>query len=316
MVVSVASGKGGTGKTTVAVNLFLASAALKSGGVSHGGEREILDPGITFLDCDVEEPNAHIFLKPDIHEHVSVFTMVPRIIPERCSHCGTCARVCVFNAILSAKQTTVVLERLCHGCGACVLFCPRKAVVEDCREIGVIEIGSVGPGLVFGQGILRTEEVLTTRVIAELKRRVKRQGFTIIDAPPGASCPMVEAVKGSDFCILVAEPTPFGMHDLALAVEVVRKLGIAAGVVVNRSDSGDRSIFRFCDDHHLPVLLEIPFDRKLMEYYADGRACVCCSERYLDMFKLLFTRLNEEVRKQSGSMGKRPKNGVTIGRDP
>ena len=293
MVVSVASGKGGTGKTTVAVNLFLACASLKSEECPHFEQegRELLNGEITFLDCDVEEPNAHIFLKPKIDERLIVTTMLPRVLPEKCSHCGTCTQVCSFNAVLATKRTTLVLERLCHGCGACVLFCPQKAMVEDGKEIGTVETGTLGPDLVFAHGILKTGEILTAKVIAELKRRVKREGLTIIDAPPGASCAVVEAVKGSDFCILVTEPTPFGLHDLAIAVEVVEKLGIPAGVVVNRSDTGDRRVFEFCRERQLPILIEIPFDRELMEAYAGGHAAVRWSEHYLGLFKLLFERL-------------------------
>lgn len=233
MIISVASGKGGTGKTTIAVNLALS-----------------ID-NVQFLDCDVEEPNAHIFLKPQIKEQKKAYIPVPEIDESKCVYCGKCAKVCVYNAIAvlsgqeGKKGTTLVFAHLCHGCGACSALCPEKAIKEVNREIGVVELGDCGK-IDFAHGMLNIGEAMSPPLIRQVKDEINLKKTVIIDAPPGTSCPVVASVKGSDFCVLVTEPTPFGLNDLILAVEVLRKIKIPFGVVVNRADLGNTKTEEYC----------------------------------------------------------------------
>ncbi len=275
MVISVASGKGGTGKTTVAVNL-----ALSAGG------------GIQFLDCDVEEPNAHIFLKPDIISKHRVFIPVPEVDDARCSYCGRCQEVCAYNAVAVIKPGGAVCGRvlvfpaLCHGCGSCSYFCREGAVTEKEREIGVIEKGKAG-GIEFAHGVLNIGEAMAPPVIRKLKKLIDPSKKVIIDAPPGTSCPMVETVKESDFCLLVTEPTPFGLNDLLLAVEVLRKAGVPFGVVINRADLGNNKTEQYCRSENIPVLMRIPFRKDIAEAYSKGEVIVDVFPEYREKFKML-----------------------------
>jgi MinD superfamily P-loop ATPase len=265
MIVSVASGKGGTGKTTVAVNLALAL------------EDSVL---VDFLDCDVEEPNAHLFLHPVLETSESVTLPVPVIDESKCSGCGICAEVCAFHAILSFGNRVITFPELCHGCGGCARFCPQGAITEAAREIGVVEAGWVGApaaeaGAVRGIGFIHGRVNIGTALAPPVVKAVRSKaasanGVVIIDSPPGTSCPVVASVKGSDYCILVTEPTPFGLNDLMLAVDMVRELGIPFGVVINRAGLGDDKVAAFCRQENIPVLLEIPFDRRFAASYARG----------------------------------------------
>ena len=210
MIISIASGKGGTGKTLVATNLALSVA--KQGKVQ-------------FLDCDVEEPNAHIFLKPVFSRREQVCIPVPSIDEKKCTYCGKCSEVCAYRAIAVLKSRVLVFPELCHGCGACSYLCPEDAISEEYRETGIVEIGSSN-GIEFIHGKLTIGEAMATPVIREVKKHIDTEKIDIIDVPPGTSCPVVEAVKGSDYCVLVTEPTPFGLNDLVLAVEMVKSLNI------------------------------------------------------------------------------------------
>lgn len=256
LTVSVASGKGGTGKTTVAVNLALALRDLRP---------------IQFLDCDVEEPNAHFFLKPRIETSEEVATLVPEIDEARCDHCGTCARVCAYNALAVVKDTVLVFGGLCHGCGACAHLCPQGAIREVPLRVGVIERGRAG-AIDFLQGRLDVGRAMSPPIIRALKRRLDPARTVIIDAPPGTSCPVVESIRHSDLCLLVTEPTPFGLHDLELAAGEAKALGIPRGVVINRADGGpgDGRIKAFCAEEGIPLLMTIPFDRRIAEAYSRG----------------------------------------------
>jgi len=279
MIISVASGKGGTGKTTVAVNLAL----------SIGG-------GVQFLDCDAEEPNTHIFLKPAIKKTEKVFIPIPEIDEKKCSFCGKCRMVCAYNAIavVSAsgekKGSILVFPNLCHGCGSCAYFCPEHAIKEVDKEIGEIEIGDVGT-MQFIHGRLNLGEAMAPPVIRKIKRYIDRTRNVVIDAPPGTSCPVVETVRGGDFCILVTEPTPFGLNDLILAVEVLRKLAIPFGVVINRSDLGNKKTDLYCRDQNIPVLMRIPFRREIAVAYSKGEAMVGAFPEYKKDFKKLFDKI-------------------------
>ena len=227
MIISVASGKGGTGKTTVAVNLSLSI------------------PNVQLLDCDVEEPNAHIFIKPKIDSKLFVSIPVPKVDKSKCNYCGRCAGVCEYNAIAVLKDNILVFSELCHGCGACSTLCPQNAIKEVDREIGLVEIGTKGD-LQFGHGRLNIGEAMSPPLIRAVKEHSNPVRTVIIDAPPGTSCPVIASIKNSDFCVLVTEPTPFGLNDLVLAVEVLRKLKIPFGVVINRSDLGNLDTHNYC----------------------------------------------------------------------
>jgi len=269
MIISIASGKGGTGKTTVATNLALSI-----------GECQ-------FLDCDVEEPNAHIFLKPQIMESRPVGIPVPQVDLEKCTYCGKCAEVCQFHAIAVIKENVLTFPELCHGCGACSLLCPEDAITEVDRKIGVLEIGKSN-GIRFIHGILEISEAMSPPLIRAVKDAAHSDGITIIDVPPGTSCPVIEAVSGSDFCLLVTEPTPFGLNDLILAVKMLRILKIPFGVAINRSDVGDDEVDNYCHMVDIPILMKIPMDRELAVAYSKGTPLVVAKPEWRDTFvKLL-----------------------------
>ena len=270
MVISCASGKGGTGKTTVATTLALS-----------------LGHNVQLLDCDVEEPNAHVFIKPDITDSQEVTIAVPKIDNAICNYCGECARICAYHALAVVKNAVVTFSNLCHGCGGCSLLCPEKAISETGKIIGIVERGKAGD-IDFVHGKLNIGEVLSPPVIRAVKKHIAEQKVTIIDAPPGTACPVIAAIKNSDFCILVTEPTPFGLHDLKLAVEVVQQLQIPCGVVINRAGIGDGHVAAYCSDAEIPVLLRIPFDRDIAVAYSRGIGLVDTKEEYRAMFKQMY----------------------------
>jgi len=289
MIISIASGKGGTGKTTIAVNLALTLANDK-------------EKNVKFLDCDVEEPNAHLFLKPVITSSESVEIPVPEIDDNKCTYCGKCAKVCVFNAIAVTKNKVLVFPGLCHGCGACTLFCPEKAIHEEGREIGILEEGKTG-SISFTGGRLNIGEAMAPPIIRKIKKRIigdnikgkhneiSNDHITIIDAPPGTSCPVIESIKDSDYVILVTEPTPFGLHDLILAVEVLQKLKIPHGVVLNKCDIGDHKVEEYCKEKDIPLLLFIPMDKEIAVAYSQGTPVVQINSSYKQKFSQLFQKI-------------------------
>lgn len=279
MIIAVASGKGGTGKTTVAVNLAL---ALQS---SHP---------VQFLDCDVEEPNAHFFLKPRIEESREVMTPVPEIDDCLCNYCGRCAEVCAYNALAVVKNAVLVFSELCHGCGACSLLCPEKAIRETGERIGVVESGRAGE-IRFAHGRLDIGRAMSPPLIRALKKEMDSNVNVIIDAPPGTSCPVIESLKRSDFCLLVTEPTPFGRHDLELAAGTAREMEIPCGVVINRASlgGGDGLVRDFCAREGIPVLMTIPFDRKIAEAYSRGQTVLDAFPDYRRAFLGLFENIGK-----------------------
>ena len=279
MVIAVASGKGGTGKTTVATSLALAISRRYR---------------VQFLDCDVEEPNAHIFLKPRMEQTETVAIPVPRVDREKCTYCGRCADVCPQHAIAVFPGQVLVFAELCHGCGACGLLCPQRAITEVGRPVGTVELGKAGE-MTFVQGRLNVGEAFAPPVVRAVKGKAGGHQVAIVDVAPGTSCPVVEALKGVDFCLLVTEPTPFGLHDLRLMVEVLGKLRLPAAVVVNRADVGDTGVRAFCDERCLPVLLEIPQDRRIAESYARGVPLVRAEPGWADRFRGLFRGIQSLV---------------------
>jgi len=280
MIISVASGKGGTGKTTIAISLALLLSEYKS-------------LKVQFLDCDVEEPNSYIFLKPEIQRSQKVSILVPDVEERKCNFCGKCGEICAYNAIAVLKNKVLVFPELCHGCGGCTLFCPEKAISEKEREIGVLEKGKAC-SIDFIQGRLNIGEPMATPLIRAVKKKINPDGVTIIDVPPGTSCPVIEAVHRTDFCILVTEPTPFGLNDLKLAVETVRKLKINHGVVINRADIGDSKVKEYCQNESIPIMAEIPYDRNVAVLYSSGIPMLIEGEKYRKIFAQLWDSIEEE----------------------
>ncbi|MFC1698744.1 ATP-binding protein [Candidatus Omnitrophota bacterium] len=278
MIISIASGKGGTGKTTIATSLALS-----------------INSGVQFLDCDVEEPNAHIFLRPKIQQSKAVSVPVPKIDESKCTFCGRCAEVCAYNALAVLKNKVLTFPHLCHGCGGCNLLCPQKAITEVNKEIGVVEIGN-SANLQFIHGRLNIGEVMSPPLIRAVKEYINPTRSVIVDAPPGTSCPVIETVKGSDFCMLVTEPTPFGLNDLILAVEVLRKLNISFGVIVNRSGIGDNSLGHYCKKENIPVLMRIPFRKEIAFAYSKGIPIVSEFPKYKQEFVKLYKEITERIR--------------------
>jgi MinD superfamily P-loop ATPase len=274
MIISIASGKGGTGKTTIAVNLAL---SLPKGNVQ-------------LIDCDVEEPNSHLFLSPSIHQVTPVGIPVARIDESKCTYCGKCAKVCEYHAIAVILKNVLVFDELCHGCGACSYLCPEKAIFELEREIGIVQEGS-SDGIPFVNGVLNVGEPMASPLIRRVKEKIQKDKIVILDAPPGTACPVIETVKGSDFCLLVTEPTPFGLNDLELAVGMLEKLGIPKGVMVNKSDVGDREVWDYCQSKNIPVLMEIPMDRNIAELYSKGIPIVIEKPSYIRKFQNLFQKI-------------------------
>lgn len=287
MILSVASGKGGTGKTLVATSLAL----------SLSEERPV-----KLLDCDVEAPNAHILLKPSLDYNQVVSIPIPKVDEEKCNYCGRCAEVCVYNAIAVVGKRVLVFPELCHGCGACSYLCPEGAIAEEGRGIGVIESGRSG-GIEFVHGKLSIGEVAAPRIINEVKKHLGQESLDIIDAPPGTSCPVVAAVKDSDFCLLVTEPTSFGLNDLALAVDMVKKLGIPCGVIINRDGIGDDKVEEYCLKETIPILMRIPLDIKIARLYSRGITLVEGIPRWREAFLELFNKIEQLVNSENSREG-------------
>ena len=277
MIISVASGKGGTGKTTVSTNLAL----------SIGNAQ--------FIDCDVEEPNANIFIKTKIREQEEVSVNIPRIDDEKCNYCRKCSEFCVYNALAVVPSKVLVFPELCHSCGGCELVCPKDAINWNERTIGKIEHGKDND-IDFYHGLLNVGEMQAVPVIKSLKKKVDKNRNVIIDVPPGTSCPVIESISGSDYCILVTEPTPFGLHDLKLAVEVVKHLNIPFGVIINRDGIGDNRVEIYCKNENIPVLLKIPEMKNIAHLYSKGIALVDTSNEWHEMFEQVFKRIKEEVK--------------------
>jgi len=272
MIVAVASGKGGTGKTTVSVNLAW-----------------MLGSEVRLLDCDVEEPNAHLFLKGVARGQEIVSIPVPQVDESLCDGCGECSRFCEYHAIVSFGAKPLVFPEMCHGCGGCAKVCPKKAIREVDKRMGVVETAQAD-NITLIQGRLDVGVAMAPPLIRAVKARLENGGPAILDAPPGTSCPVIATIRGADFVVLVTEPTPFGLHDLKLAVDMVRELGIPFGVVVNRVGIGDDRVHVYCGEQNIPVLLEIPDDRRIAEAYSRGELIVESLPEYRGLFLSLIEK--------------------------
>jgi len=280
MQIAIASGKGGTGKTTIATNLACSIART--------------DKKVQYLDCDVEEPNGHIFLKPNIEKMHNVTVGVPEVDNDLCDGCGKCGQLCQYSAIICLKGKAITFEQLCHSCGGCELVCPTGAIKEKQIEIGFVELGTSGD-VKFGQGRLKIGDVRCPALIKKVKENAANNGTVIIDAPPGTSCPVIEAVKGADFCLLVTEPTPFGLNDLRLAAEMVRELKIPLAVAINRCDIGDGRVVDYCQQQDIEILLEIPNDRLVAEAYSQGIKIIDAIPGYEEKLLQLYEKIDARV---------------------
>ncbi|MDD4493808.1 MAG: ATP-binding protein [Eubacteriales bacterium] len=276
MKIAVLSGKGGTGKTFVSVNL--ACAADKA----------------AYIDCDVEEPNGHLFLKPQMSEKTPVFVTVPQVNEDKCISCRKCVDFCKYNALALAGDKLMIFYEVCHSCGGCILFCPQKALTEKEREIGVIEEG-ISENVTVLTGCLNTGEVSGVPIIKALMEKLPHQGTIVIDCPPGSACVVMESIRKADYCVLVAEPTLFGVHNLEMIYELVKLFNKPFGVVLNKCFSDKNPARQFCDDHKINVLAQIPFDEELGRLNSKGSIVVRENQLYRELFRDLLKTLEKEV---------------------
>ncbi len=280
MKIAIASGKGGTGKSTVSTNLaYFLSKIYKD---------------VALLDCDVEEPNCHIFMKPNFNYTETIFVPVPKVDEAKCIACGKCAEICQYNALAFVKGKVLLFGELCHGCGSCKLICPANAISEDGREVGIVEAG-YAQGFSFVHGKSRIGEAMSPPLIKAVKRYGNEQNFKlqILDCPPGTSCPVIAAVDGVDFIVMVTEPTPFGLYDLKLAVDVIRKIGLPFGIVINRSGENDKLIEDWAKEEDINILTKIPDDRKIAEGYSKGELVLKTMPEFKKYFEPLINIVKE-----------------------
>ena len=277
--ISIASGKGGTGKTTVAVNLA-----------------RIFDGDVVLADCDVEEPNAQLFLKTSGHNEKIVSLPVPEVNETLCDGCGLCSKICQFSAIVTFGTAPLVFPEMCHGCGGCTLVCPPKAISEHPRRIGVVETSRVD-NITLVTGRLDVGVALAPPLIRSVKNTLPAKIDAILDAPPGTSCPVIAAIRDTDIVLLVTEPTPFGLNDLSLAVDMVRELGLPFGVIVNRMGAGDDRVQKFCQKENILTLMEIPDDRRIAENYSRGILMVDALPEYRKLFESLMQKIHTRIGK-------------------
>lgn len=275
MKIAVLSGKGGTGKTTISASL---AYSLRNS---------------QYVDCDVEEPNGNIFLKASLTEKEVVTVLNPVVNDDLCTGCGDCQQACQFNAIVVINKKVMIFDNICHSCGACKIACPTGAISEVPREIGVIEYNSSNT---FMQGKLNLNEPLTVPVILQLKRKMNKHGNVIIDSAPGASCTVVSTIEDSDYCVLVTEPTPFGLHDLKIAIDLVKQLKLPFGVVINKAMDSDKSIQIFCKEQNIDILMELPYSKEIAQNYSKGILPVQYSKHYKEEFVKLLATIKERIK--------------------
>ncbi len=277
MIISIASGKGGTGKTTISTNLALS-----------------INQKVQLLDCDVEEPNCHLFLDPVMETLEPVIAPVPQINLEKCTFCKKCMDICRFGAIAVLKKDVLIFDNLCHSCGGCFEICPEDAIIEKERSLGEIEQGTARE-ISFIHGRLDIGQVMVPPIIKKVRSYTDPDIVTIIDAPPGTSCPVIAAMNHADFILLVTEPTPFGLHDLKLAVETVKILNIPHGLVINRADLGNDEVKKYAREEGIPILMEVPFDKKIAQIYSKGEMIIDKLPEYKEKFQILFDKIEQQV---------------------
>jgi MinD superfamily P-loop ATPase len=282
--IAVASGKGGTGKTTVSINL-----------AAMFGEP------VQLADCDVEEPNVNLFLRCErlVAEQVSM--LVPEVDPGRCTGCGACGELCQFRGIISLGTRALVFPELCHGCGGCALVCPSGAITERPHPIGTVSVGQSG-AIRFVEGRLEVGVSLVPPVIRAVREQLLADIPAILDAPPGTSCPVVATLRECDYLLLVTDPTPFGLHDLKLAVALARELRLPCGVVVNRAGEDRVGLYQYCKTENLPILLSLPDDRQIAEVSSRGDLIAHALPEYGLMFAELAVKLKEELETAGGRL--------------
>ncbi|MFP4164866.1 MAG: ATP-binding protein [Chitinispirillaceae bacterium] len=282
MKIAIASGKGGTGKTTISTNLSLFVKSL--------GER------VTYLDCDVEEPNGHLFLNPRIEKTAAAFIPVPVIDESGCKACGECVHLCQYNALIRLGKMVMVYPELCHGCGGCMVVCPHEAISEKSREIGFVQTGKADQ-VGFVHGKLNIGEAMSPPLIRKVLEQVDENGINIIDAPPGTSCPVIASIRDADYVVLVTEPTPFGLNDLELALGMVREVGVPHGVVVNRHEESNEDAYEFCRSHQVSVIGTIPDERRIAEAYSRGDMILYKVPQLRDSFSEIWRTIRKQVEK-------------------
>lgn len=278
MIISIASGKGGTGKTTVACSLA-----------------SVIEKCI-YLDCDVEEPNGSILLKPAIEKEEKVYKLIPEIDYTKCNFCNKCTEVCEYNALLNLKTEILLFSELCHSCGACKYFCPENAIKEIKKETGIIRNGQAGKNIKFFDGLLKLGEPAAAPLIKQVKKNADTDSINIIDSPPGTSCSMFEAVKDSDYCILVTESTPFGLNDLKLAADVLKEIGLPFGIVINKYEEAYTSIDEFAEQNKIEILMKLPFSRDVAECYSRGVLPAQEIPEYKEMMTELFKTVKSRLK--------------------
>ncbi|MEA5137482.1 MAG: ATP-binding protein [Candidatus Fimivivens sp.] len=276
MRIAVLSGKGGTGKTFVSVNL--ACAAEKA----------------VYVDCDVEEPNGHLFLKPDIVSKIPVTVMVPEVDMDKCTLCRKCIDFCKYNALALVKDKVMIFNEVCHSCGGCFILCPVKAITEKARAIGTIEEGNSGNVTVL-TGCLNTGEVSGIPIIKGLMNKLPKDDDVVIDCPPGSACIVMESIREADYCVLVAEPTLFGVHNLSMVYDLVKLFDKPFGVVLNKCLPEENPAERFCIEHQIDVLAKIPYDDELGRLNSKGYILVREDKRYQAMFENMLQTLKKEA---------------------
>ncbi len=288
--ISVAAGKGGTGKTLVATSLAL---ALND---EYPGQVQIID-------CDVEEPNAHLLLQPELSEEAPVYVLVPQVNLDICTRCGECAKACEFSAIAVIRQAVLTFYDLCAGCGACAYVCPTGAITEVERQVGEVRVGRVGEQMDFIAGCLNVGDQRATPVTMAVKKRIDPKRISILDAPPGTACPMQETVEDTDYCILVTEPTPFGLSNLKDAVDTCERLGVPRGVIINRDGVGNQGVADYCAAEGLDILMRIPQRREIAEAYSRGETLAEARPEWRDDLVEMYKRIVEIVGSQSVQEG-------------
>jgi len=279
LTISVAAGKGGTGKTLVATSLALAL-------------NEIYPHQIQLIDCDVEEPNADILLHPNLTSQEPVHILVPEVDLQKCIHCGKCAEACQFSAIVVIRQAVLTFPELCAGCGACSYVCPTDAITEVPREVGLLSKGTTAEGIEFIVGRLTVGDQRATPVTSAVKDCIAEDTITILDGPPGTAYPMQETIEDSDYCILVTEPTPFGLANLQDSVETCRRMDIPCGVIINRDGVGNAGVEEYCSQENLPLLLRIPQQRSIAEAYSRGQTLVEALPAWTEPLQQVFEQIN------------------------